>query len=144
MQQGKREKCALCSMLGYCLKESHCCRLQDVSKGYWGSTPYQITRQIPHPGINLLFPCEIEGSQHWVSRYGISLCDMCTHCWRTTWQTHFHEVYMCNRRTSIARQRCSKHASSIIEAVFSVWPVLRDYKRTQPEDATKQSTGVVE
>jgi hypothetical protein len=39
-------------------------------------------------------------------------------------------------RTSIARQRTSKHASLTIEAVLSVWSVPRGYKRTQPEDVT--------
>jgi hypothetical protein len=31
-------------------------------------------------------------------------------------------------RTSIARQRISKHASLTIEAVFSAWPVQRTYE----------------
>jgi hypothetical protein len=35
MQQGKRERCALYGMIGYCLKEVHHCRLQDISKNYW-------------------------------------------------------------------------------------------------------------
>jgi hypothetical protein len=33
-----------------------------------------------------------------------------------------------NNRTSIARQRISKHASLTIEAVFSTWSVESDYK----------------
>jgi hypothetical protein len=43
-------------------------------------------------------------------------------------------------RMSVARQRTSKHASLTIETVFSVWSVSRGYKRTQSEDATKQSS----
>jgi hypothetical protein len=34
-------------------------------------------------------------------------------------------------RTPIARQRRGKHTSSTIQTVFSVWSVLRSYKRTQ-------------
>jgi hypothetical protein len=45
-------------------------------------------------------------------------------------------------RTSIARQRRSKHASSTIEAMFSVWSVPRGYKRTQSEDTTKHGSRV--
>jgi hypothetical protein len=40
---------------------------------------------------------------------------------------------------SAARQRTSKHASLRIEAVLSLWSMPRGYKRTQSEDATKQS-----
>jgi hypothetical protein len=42
-------------------------------------------------------------------------------------------------RTYIARQQRGKHASSIIQAGFSVWSVPRGYKRTQSEDATDYS-----
>jgi hypothetical protein len=46
-------------------------------------------------------------------------------------------IFPRNNMTSIARQRTSKHASLIIEAVLSVWSVPMDYKRTQRR--TKQS-----
>jgi hypothetical protein len=42
-----------------------------------------------------------------------------------------------NNRTSTARQRRGKHASSTKEAVFPVGSVPRGYKRTQSEDATE-------
>jgi hypothetical protein len=37
-------------------------------------------------------------------------------------------------RTSIARQRRGKNASSTIEAAFFVWSMLKGYVRTQSED----------
>jgi hypothetical protein len=38
------------------------------------------------------------------------------------------EANACNNRTSISRQRISKHASLIIEAVFSAWAVRSGYR----------------
>jgi hypothetical protein len=43
-----------------------------------------------------------------------------------------------NNKTSIATQRSSKHGSLRIEAVFSVWSVLKGYKRVQSEGVTEQ------
>jgi hypothetical protein len=47
-----------------------------------------------------------------------------------------------NNRTSIARQRISKHASLTIEAVFSAWSVQSGYK--QPFGSTEEYRTVVE
>lgn len=38
---------------------------------------------------------------------------------------HSGEAYTCNRRTPIDRQRTNKHASLIVEAMFSVWFLSR-------------------
>jgi hypothetical protein len=45
------------------------------------------------------------------------------------------EVNARNNRTSVARQRRDKHASSTIHAVFPLEPVPMGYKWTQSEDA---------
>jgi hypothetical protein len=49
------------------------------------------------------------------------------------------EANIWNNRTSTARQRHNKHASSTIQAVFSVWSVPRGYKRTESEDMKKHT-----
>jgi hypothetical protein len=46
------------------------------------------------------------------------------------------------RAATVAMQRCSKHASSIRESVFSAWSVPRGYRRTQSENATEYRTVV--
>jgi hypothetical protein len=48
-----------------------------------------------------------------------------------------------NNRTSIVRQRTSKHTYLTREALFSVRSVPRDYKRIYSEDATEYRRVVV-
>jgi hypothetical protein len=62
---------------------------------------------------------------------------MCTLIARLPLATHITaEANVRNNRTSIARQRLGKDASSTIQALFSVWSVPSCYKRTQSEEAT--------
>jgi hypothetical protein len=76
------------------------------------------------------------------NRYNIVMC-IPTARQRLDKQIPEH-AHACNNRTSIARQRISKHASLIIEAVFSAWSVQSSYKevfsRTEKESRSEESS----
>jgi hypothetical protein len=72
-KERERERSALHDRFGYCIETIHHCRLQDISKGYWGSTLHQTLQVIPHLEVNLWFPCERGGPQLCISTYVISL-----------------------------------------------------------------------